>query len=145
MVRFIGTWITCLLLWGCAATSPDNNQQSSPDKQGSRYPLEVTTRSATTLKLRWPSMGTPETYTVDYLTGVAKCQDFPMHNDVLHVTGTTVQLTGLLPATRYHIHVHLLPYASNSTSSTVFITTLAAGSAEQPVTSADYESCTSGT
>lgn len=144
MGRLIGTGITCLVLWGCASTSPDNILPNNPNTKTFKYPLEVTSRSATTVKLRWPSIGTPDTYTVDYLTGVARCQDFPPHNDVLHVTGTTVQLTGLLPATRYHIHVHLLPYAGSSATNTVFITTLSAGSAEQTVTSADYESCTSG-
>ena len=135
MGRLIGTGITCLVLWGCASTSPEGNAPKNL--------LEVTTRSATTMTLRWPSMGSPDTYTVDYLTGVARCQDFPAHNDVLHVTGTSVQLTGLLPATRYHIHVHLLPYAGGSVTNTVFITTLSAGSGEQAVTSADYESCIS--
>ena len=63
--------------------------------------LEVTARSATTLTLRWEAMGTTNTYTADFLTGLSGCGDFPPHNDVLHVTGTTVQLTGLTPSTLY--------------------------------------------
>ncbi len=131
MKRLILAGVACLTVLGCDVTGPGDDQQ----------PLEVTARSATTLTLRWPSMGSPDTYTVDYLTGVARCQDFPSHSDILRVTGTTVQLTGLTPSTRYHIHVHLLPHSSDESTNTVFVNTLAAGSAEQAAVPTDYESC----
>lgn len=76
--------------------------------------------------------------------GVAKCTDFPTHNDVQHVTGTDVLLTGLSSATRYHIHVHRLPLTMGGVATeTVFIRTLPAGSGPQPVVAADYERCKS--
>ena len=62
------------------------------------------------------------------------------------MTGTQVRLTGLTPSTRYHIHVHLLPHetpGAPASTNVVFVTTLAAGSAEQAVSAADYQSCAS--
>ena len=121
------------LLVACAATDTKNPLADSPK-------LEVTERSATTLMLRWDAMGTTNNYTVDYLEGVARCADFPMHTNILPVSGTTRLVTGLSPATRYHIHVHPLPFG-DQVSNTVFVMTLAAGSPAQAVTAADYEKC----
>ena len=121
------------LLVACAATDTKDPLADSPK-------LEVTERSATTLLLRWDAMGTTNNYTVDYLEGVARCTDFPMHNNILPVSGTTRLVTGLSAATRYHIHVHPLPFGNQITHN-VFVTTLAAGSPAQAVASADYEKC----
>ena len=103
--------------------------------------LEVTERSGTTLSLRWDAMDTASTYSVDVLTGIARCTDFPTHNTILVIKGTTTQLTGLVPATRYHVHVHPLPLSTKLTN-TVFVMTLAAGAPAQAVAAADYERCT---
>ena len=121
------------LLVACGSTAPDNSLGVQPK-------LEVTERSATTLRLRWDPIGTTNNYTVDYLVGVASCADFPPHNNIFPFTGTTVLLTGLSPATRYHIHVHSLAVANQKTN-TVFVLTLAAGATPQVVTAADYETC----
>ena len=121
------------LLVGCGSTGTDNSVGVQPK-------LEITERSATTLRLRWDPIGTTNNYTVDYLTGVASCADFPPHNNILLVTGTTVLVTGLSPATRYHIHVHSLAITAQKTN-TVFVLTLAAGATAQVVTAADYETC----
>ena len=102
--------------------------------------LEVTERSGTTLSLRWDAMDTASTYSVDVLTGIAQCTDFPAHNTILVIKGTTTQLTGLVPATRYHVHVHPLPLSTKLTN-TVFVMTLAAGAPAQAVAAADYERC----
>lgn len=137
MLRILGGGLVALLLLGCPTAPEDGDGQPR---------LEVTARSATTLTLRWPSMGSTDTYTVDYLTGVASCDDWPPHSDVFRVTGTQAQLTGLAPSTRYHIHVHLLPHetaGSDASTTVVFVTTLPSGSAEQAVSSADYQSCAS--
>jgi hypothetical protein len=121
------------LLIACAASEDPLSENPQPK-------LDVLERSATTLHLRWDAMGTTTTYTVDYLLNVPNCKDFPEHNDVLHVTGSEVVLTGLAPATRYHIHVHDLPGYTQS-SEIAFVLTLPAGSANQAVTAADYEKC----
>ena len=105
--------------------------------------LEVTERSGTTLSLRWDAIDTASTYAVDYLTGIAQCKDFPMHNTGVVIKGTTTQLTGLVPATRYHVHVHPLPFSTKVTN-TVFVMTLAPGAPVQAVAAADYERCTTG-
>jgi hypothetical protein len=130
--KSLRTIVACLTLSGCAATGPDDGD--------SGYRLTVTERSATTLSLTWPSMGPANTYTVDYLTGVKTCEEWPEHSDVMHVTGTSVQITGLTPSTRYHIHVHLLPDYSQGTDA-VFVLTLSPGAASQVTTPADYQSC----
>jgi hypothetical protein len=127
------TAVGLILLVGCSA-------EGSEAPLGKIPKLEVTERSATTLLLRWDAMGTTNNYTVDYLTGVAQCSDFPTHGDILPLTGTTTLLTGLSPATRYHIHVHPLPSGSQK-SNTVFVLTLAAGAPSQAVTAADYQIC----
>jgi hypothetical protein len=127
------TVIGLILLVGCGAAG-------SEDPLGNVPKLEVTERSATTLLLRWDAMGTTNSYTVDYLTGIASCADFPAHNNILTLTGTTTLLTGLSPATRYHIHVHPLPTATLK-SNTVFVMTLAAGAPSQAVAASDYEKC----
>ena len=59
---------------------------------------------------------------------------------VLVTLGLSLLVTGLSPATRYHIHVHPLPFGDQLTHN-VFVTTLAAGSPAQAVTAADYETC----
>lgn len=134
MKRSVHAWVACLFLAGCDLVGPGDEEP--------RFLLEVTERSATTLTLRWPSMGSPDTYTVDHLTGVARCGDWPPHDNILPVTGTGVTLSGLSPSTRYHIHVHLLPHGTAGTNTDiVFVETLAAGSAPRPVTRAEYESC----
>ena len=134
MKRSVHAVIACLSLMGCDLVGPGDDEP--------RFLLEVTERSATTLTLRWPSMGTPDTYTVDHLTGVARCEDWPPHPNILPVTGTTITVTGLAPSTRYHIHVHLLPHSDSASTNTVFVETLAAGSDPRPVAAAEYESCT---
>ena|SRR5687767_998194 len=144
MQRLMYVGFVCLAVMGCDSVVGDDKEQEELENR-----LEVTARSAASLTLRWPSLGAANTYTVDYLTGVARCTDFPQHSDILHVTGTTVNLTGLIPSTRYHIHVHLLPHSTGQSTghstSTVFVMTLPPGSAEQPASRSDYESCvTSG-
>lgn len=123
------------LLFGCSATEPGNSPTIPK--------LEVTERSGTTLSLRWDAMDTASTYALDYLTGIAQCKDFPVHNTGVVIKGTTEQLTGLSPATRYHVHVHPLPFSTKVTN-TVFVLTLAPGAPAQPVAAADYEKCTTG-
>jgi hypothetical protein len=138
MSRTLCTTMALLALVGCDPTGPDD------DDDEFEFPLVVTARSATTLSLEWSSMGGSNTYTVDYLTGVGECQDFPAHNDGVHVSGTSVRLTGLVPATRYHIHVHLLPHGQSGEgtgTNIVYVSTLAAGAGEQPVAASDYEAC----
>lgn len=132
-LNFIG--LSLLVACGAEGTGAGTDTSNSSGAK-----LEVTERSATTLLLRWDAMGTTNNYTVDYLIGVAKCTDFPAHSNILPMTGTTTLVTGLSPATRYHIHVHPLPIADQKTN-TVFVTTLAAGAPSQTVTAADYEKC----
>ncbi len=110
--------------------------------------LVVLERSATTLKLQWGSIGVATTYTVDYLTGISSCQSaVPTHNNVQVVSATSVTVTGLLPSTAYHVHVHALVGAGPtvdsalSESQSVFVMTLATGAATQSVTAADYVTC----
>ena len=138
MTRLALTGVACLALAGCDLVGPGNDEEQQPL-------LEVTARSATTLTLRWATMGSTNTYTVDFLTGLTRCEDFPHHIDVFHVNGTTVQLTALTPATLYHIHVHALPHGSSEDPSTnvVLVTTLSTGSSEQPIAPSDYQSCRS--
>lgn len=134
--------VTLGLMCGCSATGPGDS--TNPKGDQSNIPrLEVTERSGTTLSLRWDTIDTASTYAVDYLTGIAQCKDFPTHNTGLVIKGTTTRLTGLSPATRYHVHVHPLPFSTKVTN-TVFVLTLAAGAAAQPVVAADYESCSPG-
>lgn len=133
MKRLVPVLIAGLAFSGCDLAGGDENDDPL---------LEVTARSATTLTLRWPSMGGGDVYTVDYLTGIAKCRPFPPeHPNILVVTGTAVKLTALQPSTRYHIHVHLLPHGQDGLTTIAFVSTLPVGSAEQSVTAADYESC----
>ena len=139
MRRAVCTAMAVLALVGCDSTGPDD------DEDEFAFPLVVTARSATTLSLEWPSMGGSDTYTVDFLPGVGSCEDFPPHNDGVHVTGPSARLTGLTPATQYHIHVHLLPHSTSGGEGTgtniVYVSTLAAGAGEEPVALSDYESC----
>ena len=129
----VSSVVVLSLLVACGAAGSEGPVNGQPR-------LDVTERSGTTLLLRWDAMGTADRYTVDYLTGVALCRDFPQHSNILEVSGTTRLVTGLTPATRYHVHVHPLPAASQKTN-TIFVTTLAAGSAAQAVKSSDYETC----
>ena len=109
--------------------------------------LTVLERSGTTLRLQWSfePPGASGSYTVDYLTGVASCSDFPPHGNILPLQGTSVNLTGLTPDTMYHIHVHPLTAGNagtgEGTTNVVFVRTLPAGSAPQPTTRSDYQSC----
>ena len=89
------------MVLGCSATEPGNSPNNPK--------LEVTERSGSTLSLRWDMMDRASTYAVDDLPGIAQCKDFPQHQTVMVLKGTTTQLTGLTPLTRYHTHVHLLP------------------------------------
>lgn len=132
----IGSMLCAVAGAGCNITGADDGD----DFAG--YELLVTERSATTLRLQWAAMpDTPQnTYTVDYFTGFNSCVFPTDHSDVLHATGTTVQLTNLTPATGYNIHVHNLP-GRNSSTYVVLVSTLPAGSASAPVTKADYQSC----
>lgn len=106
------------------------------------HELVVTERSATTLRLQWAAMpdAPQNAYTVDYFTGFDTCVFPTNHSDVLRVTGTTVQLTNLTPATGYNIHVHSLPARTSSTY-VVLVNTLSAGAPSSAVTAADYRSC----
>jgi hypothetical protein len=144
MIRKVCTAMAVLALVGCDATGPDDDD----DEEEFENLLQVTARSATTLSVQWDAMGSTNTYTVDFLPGgSANCSDFPSHPDGAHVTGTSTRLTGLTPATRYHLHVHPLPHASAGTgevTNVVMVSTLAAGAAEQPVTASDYEVCDQG-
>ena len=136
--------VALFLLLGCSATEPGNSPGTSPGTSPTTAKLVVTERSGSTLSLRWDVMDTASTYALDYLTGIAKCTDFPVHNTGLVIKGTTAQLTGLSPAIRYHIHVHALPFSPNKITNTVFVLTLPAGAPAQAATVADYESCISG-
>ena len=133
--------ITCVatLLLGCSATI------GGPTDAGSKYRLTVLERSAATLRLQWDPIPNADGYTVDYLTGLTACNvQIPMHMNVLEVGNvTTVNVTGLLPSTDYHIHVHKLVgrAAQDLTTNSVFVRTLSPGSAAQPVAAADYQSC----
>lgn len=133
--------ITCVstLLLGCS------DAKGGPTDAGSPYRLTVLERSATTLRLQWDPHPPADGYTVDYLTGLTACNvQIPMHGNVLEVGNvTTVNVTGLLPSTDYHIHVHGLVGRSplDRTTTSVFVRTLSPGSAAQPVTAADYQSC----
>lgn len=129
------------LLFGCSATEPGDSL--NPRGDSALIPkLEVTERSGTTLSLRWDAIDTASTYAVDYLTGIARCKDFPVHNTGVVIRGTTTRLTGLSAATRYHVHVHPLPFTTKVTN-TVFVMTLASDAPSQAVAAADYERCTS--
>jgi chitodextrinase len=136
-----------LLLWAlalsslaaCEATGPtdDGSDQDSPE-------LIALERSATTLALQWDAMGSAADYTVDYLTGpnYTTCAFPTAHDDVKHVTGTTVTLTGLTPATLYQIHVHPLPHgAYEGSTNLILVSTLAEGASAQPVAASDYTIC----
>lgn len=130
----VSSVVVLSLLVACGAAGLEGPASSQPR-------LDVTERSGTTLLLHWDAMGTADRYTVDYLTGLARCEDFPQHSNILEVSGTTRLVTGLTPSTRYNIHVHPLPTATQKTN-TIVVTTLAAGSAAQAVKSSDYETCT---
>jgi hypothetical protein len=108
--------------------------------------LVVLARSATTLSLQWTQPSPSGCYTVDYLTGVASCSDFPQHGNILPVQGSSVTVSGLTPSTTYHIHVHPLDTCPNGntgagTTNVVFVNTLAAGAPSQSVSLSDYQSC----
>ena len=110
--------------------------------------LIVVERSATTLKLQWDQIGSASYYTVDYLTGIPSCTSpLPTHNNGLVVASTSATVTGLLPSTAYHVHVHALLGAGPlvdpdlPVSKSVYVTTLAAGSGPQAVTASDYVTC----
>ena len=131
----VSSVVVLSLLVACGAAGSEGPPVSSQPR------LDVTERSGTTLLLHWDAMGTADRYTVDYLTGLTRCEDFPQHSNILEVSGTTRLVTGLTPSTRYHIHVHPLPTATQKTN-TIFVTTLAAGSSAQAAKSSDYETCT---
>ena len=134
--------VTLGMVFGCSATEPGDS--INPKGDSPIIPkLEVTERSGTTLSLRWDAIDTASTYAVDTLTGIAQCKDFPTHNTGVVIKGTTTRLTGLSPATRYHVHVHPLPFSTKVTN-TVFVLTLAPDAPVQAVVAADYERCTSG-
>ena len=135
--------VTLGMVFGCSATGPGDSLDPKGTAPGGIPKLEVTERSGTTLSLRWDAIDTASTYAVDYLTGIAQCKDFPTHNTGLVIKGTTTRLTGLTPATRYHVHVHSLPFTTKVTN-TVFVMTLAADALNQTVVAADYERCTTG-
>jgi hypothetical protein len=137
----LGAFLLCALA-GCELVGTEDDA----DDQGSDFVLRVTARSATTLDLSWDAMpqAAGNLYTVDHFSGIASCKSLMQHSDVLHVTGTSVQLTGLTPATRYHIHVHPLPHGTHGTgevTNSVYVNTLAAGAGQTPAVSADYETC----
>jgi hypothetical protein len=129
-------WMLCVLvIGGCESLTGGADEDEGPK-------LIVTERSATTLKLQWDAISDAVggEYTVDYFTGYASCNTLMQHGDVLHVTGTSVLLTGLTPSTRYHIHVHSLPARNNATN-VAFVNTLSAGAVATPTLPADYERC----
>jgi hypothetical protein len=139
MRRALGTAMAVLALAGCELTGLDDD-----DDDDFEHLLRVTARSSTTLTLEWDAMGTSNTYTVDFLTGVARCEDMPQHTDGQHVTGTSVRLILLTPTTPYHIHVHPLPHGTpgeGEVTNAVLVSTLAPGAAEQSVSADDYDAC----
>ena len=126
------------LMLGCSDTI------GGPTDAGTKFRLTVLERSATTVRLQWDPIPNADGYTVDYLTGLTACNvQVPTHRNVQEVGKvTTVNVTGLTPSTDYHIHVHRLVGASTQDiTSSVFVRTSSPGSAAQPVTAADYQSC----
>ena len=118
----------------CELVDPEDGEDGNESR------LRVVTRSATTLSLQWDAIGSGGRYTVDHFTAYSTCDFPPLHSNVFEVSGTSVTLTGLAPATRYHIHVHDIPNYSGSTN-IVMVSTLEAGMPEQPVAAADYTIC----
>lgn len=110
------------------------------EKEGTKYRLTASARSATTLQLQWDAIGSASRYTVDYLRNQTTCDFPPGHSNVQEVSGTSVTLAGLLPETLYQIHVHELPNLDEVTN-VILIRTLAAGVPTQAVLASDYTIC----
>ena len=130
-----------MLLIGCPLSL------DGPSTNNTKFGLTVLERSATSLKLQWDPItdANGDGYTVDYLTGYSSCNaQLAMHNNVQEVGNvTTVTVTGLSPSTDYYIHVHRLSghLVVGSISASVFVRTLAPGSAVQVVATTDYQKC----
>ena len=141
VLTFVAMACGSMLLIGCPGSV------DGPTDNAAKFNLTVLERSATTLRLQWDPIPVVngDGYTVDFLTGYANCTaQTATHNNVLEIGNvTTFNVTGLSPSTDYHIHVHPLigHIAMPGRSTTVFVRTLPAGSAAQPVATADYQKC----
>lgn len=139
------------LLGGCLDLTDEESEEHEdhdPGAGGANPPkLVVLERSDTTLKLRWDAFGDSGWYSVDVLVGQPGCGSFPEHETGAKTPDTTLELTGLLPSTTYHLHVHTLDEPAGRVaegsrkSQTAFVATLPAGSAAEPVAAEAYEVC----
>jgi hypothetical protein len=109
--------------------------------------LIATGRTDTQLHLQWDGNGNT-LFTVDYLgpehfTGPATCSDFPPHSNIFETSASTVVISGLQPATLYHIHVHAIGPGEDGGTNIILVKTRASGAGFEAITpsSPDYTIC----